>query len=139
MKKKEKSPFLITGIVIIFFIVIAILLIGLNNWVNKPHFEIYSNGIEVDEITACCFDTPPIDNVENKKYCLPEENLEYFEIPCEPLKKEDLTKDWLDAHTKIQKGECIDWEKKMKDGILVCKEEIKKYKFGNYTIETWGK
>ena len=107
--------------------------------------------IEVDELIVCCLrgksekiyenisgliDKASFTNMESDYYnvwCLPKENLEYFEVPCEIIKKEDLTIEWLDWN-----AECTKINKPCED--LECNNGGKcvEYKFGNYIIETWG-
>ncbi len=103
--------------------------------------------IEVNEMIVCCSNISNGYNNESTSICLPEENLEFFDIPCEPLKKEDLTTEWLDENS-----ECIEWcdyelyrkplcynsiEESLHDWEKIDNLICQKYKFGNYTIETW--
>lgn len=129
--------------------------------------------VEVDEITACCLELGESDSSDevnlsanvgtmrdkndyyNAIFCFPEDNLEYFEAPCEPLKKEDLKIEWLDWNSECVEGSYMFKEVLLNEGQLPimnkwCREglnsaceflrqiECSKYKFGNFTIETWS-
>jgi len=116
--------------------------------------------VEVDEMIVCCLEDKI--NLEPNKFndsgntiigqelnysiCMPEENMKYFEVPCESLKKEDLTIEWLDLN-----AECTEVYSKTSKDYLICSYDgtscdsmidnrfyfCSKYKFGEYTIDTW--
>ena len=147
------------------FAVLGILILVMMNVNGKAHFTIYKNDIKVDEITACCLElgesSPPkdinwsniigsrIDKSDyNAIFCFPKENLKYFKVPCESLKKEDLIIEWFDWN-----AECIEVYDKDKREKVSCGKnekylctaftnrpdffECSKYKFGEHLIETW--
>ena len=176
--ENEKSFFYmyVFPVILVSLLIFGVLDIFVFNWVydSEPHFKIIKDGIEVEEITACCFDIEDLKPFENLSrvnkntrsttmvnnysaiLCFTEENLEYFEAPCESLKKEDLTIEWLDLN-----AECIDenyvayrdsCENDGKDSfgyhlsadlLIICSQwksfleesECSKYKFGKYIIE----
>lgn len=108
--------------------------------------------VEVDELVVCCLDMETINSFENlsnhadigstiikndyfENYCFPKENLEYYEVPCGIMKKEDLTIEWLDLNAKCL--ECYDKKTNSMtlDGCSFEYDECFKYKFGEYYIE----
>jgi len=116
----------------IFAFIIMITFIGFL-YTNQPNFKIYLNETEVDELVACCFEINALRPIEdlskrnnntastttindcNATFCFTEENSEYFDAPCETIKKEDLNIEWLDSNTEKLEGNF--------------------YKFGKYIIE----
>ena len=165
---------IIIGIFVLIILLISILVLGIF-LVQKPHFKISLNENEVNEMVVCCLNKEtinqfeePINNfnesgstiiiqIPNYRYCLPtEENSKYFEVPCESLKKEDLTIEWLEWNAECVELRCneeypieqIDYSKEDKFccfhkdtigkgicGVSLCS----KYKFGEYAIESFGK
>ena len=56
-------------------------------------------------------------------FCFPEENLKYFEVPCEIIKKEDLTKEWMEDNC-----ECVKYkEENEAKRVRWAKKCLKKY------------
>lgn len=145
MKNKKKKSFFYMYIfpaILISALFFGLLDIFVFNWIYEPepHFKIYLNETEVDEMIICCIYSPPINNTGNllgeKSYCMPEENLEYFEVPCEPLKKDDLTIEWLDWNAECVNNDC---PLKKQNKFFACDENYcQKYKFGKYIIERWN-
>ena len=131
---------------------VMILVIAFYPIFNEPEFKIHLDETEVDEIIACCLGMETIHSLENLSenvgigstriknnysaiFCFPEENLEYFEVPCERIQKEEITKEWLDWN-----AECLEcYDKKTNsmtlDGCSFEYDECFKYKFGKYIIE----
>ena len=153
------------GTIVIIVLAMSMFILGLvlvRSIFDEPHFKIsYMNEsgefVEVDEIIACCFDTLPIDYVENKTFCVPEENLIFLNLSCEPLKKKDLTREWLDINTACiyegflhNESWCYnagdsDGEKIIDIGEEYCETNQERlnrgcnyYKFGKYTVEAWN-
>ena len=143
------------GTIVIIVLAMSMLILGLvlvRSIFDEPHFRIYLNETEVDEINICCLNTklwtvetlsllgtlndtlPPSSWVN--MFCMPEENLEFFNVSCEPLKKEDLTIGWLDVNCLCQDCEGT-WDM-VYDDYVTCDIKCSKYKFGNYTIEVWN-
>lgn len=139
---------------------------------QEQEFKIYLDEVEVDEVVACCWSIGNVNSFENSSdnvsvgrtvigydysetYCFPEENLQYLEVPCDIIKKEELTIKWLDkncedlecnyynlgcmkfgirAKVSITKEQYYDPEARG----FICTDKIKKcskYKFGEYLIE----
>ena len=131
----------------IFAFIIMITFIGFL-YTNQPNFKIYLNETEVNELIACCFELDELKTIDNLSrannntgstttiidyntiFCFTEENSEYFDAPCKPIKKEDLNIEWLDSYT-----ECVRINNPCED--LKCNEggECGYYKFGKYMIE----
>ena len=147
--KKENRLEILMGIFIV--AIVFVLLFIVFNYNSEPHFKIYKEGIEVDELVACCLNTAdlrPSDNlskVDNNTgstttiqnygsiICFSEENLEYFKVPCETIKKEDLTIEWLDFNSLCQ--DCEGTYDVVYRDYVTCDIKCSRYKFGKYIIE----
>lgn len=159
--KNEKSFFYmyIFPVILVSLLIFGVLDIFVFNWFydSEPDFKIYLNEIEVDELVACCFGTDEINPFENLSnnggetnlsvypdavFCLPEENLEYFEVPCKTIKKDELDKEFLTWNAECieiiiegkiynTKGEIYELSMSDKSKQKYCQ----KYKFGEYFIK----
>ena len=130
--KNKKEIFTMIGICLLAGIMVITLFCVLPHF-NKQDFKIYLNETEGDELIACCLDINNDVNIENKTICMPEENLEYYEVPCEPIKKDDLTIEWLDGNGLCQ--DCEGTYDIVYDNYVTCDIKCSKYKFGKYIIE----
>ncbi len=147
MKKKKIDWWLYGGFIFVVFALIVVCILILVNL--EPQFTITKEGVEVNNLTACCVEIKGIDYFENYSshynvsrttttnymdeeiFCFPEgKNILGFD--CNIIKKEELGIGWFDKNAE----ECYfaeRWFKPATEGIFESLE-CQKYKFGDYII-----
>lgn len=147
--KKQDKGFkeLIIGMVCSILIIAFVLILVYS---SKPNFKITKDGVEVNNLTACCVKVKSIDYFENYSghhnasqtittnyvgkeiFCFSEgQNILSFD--CKLIEKKELDRDWLDENC-----ECIEvFNKEIennKDYLIHKTNNCRKYKFGDYII-----
>jgi len=124
-----KATLITLAIIILILIIISIILF----FIFKTNFEIYKDGIKVNNLTACCIKLKNIDYFENysylqndgrtntiiymerKEFCFSEEE-NILNFDCKDITNKDLKKEWVEENSIIL-------------------QENKEYKFGKYIIK----